>query len=429
MQSPSIGRRCRLHLSPAIAAAVREGDNRDERRLWISQKRDRYPAIGEREPWLRFEAQLSVGREDAMPLIVGVDEAGYGPNLGPLVIAASAWRVPGDHAVHRSDVASVMAAFLCCERSPLGNARGAAAGAAAGPGIADSKIVYRNGGVAALERAVLAALTVLRGKPGGAWAEAPPGVMDKAIAPKPGATAASPLPRTAAMLCRELADCHAAGWLEERANREIDLPLPRAAAPAEIDRAAALWRAAADETPLELVGLVARPVFPAEFNRLLEQRGRKSDLLSQASLELVFDLIDRLRNRWEPDEPLTIYCDKHGGRNRYSALLSAAAGGALFAPIEESRDLSRYRGRCGGLPFEWLFLSKAERLVPVALASMTAKYLRELAMEAFNRYWTSRVPGLRATAGYPVDARRFLAETEAARRAEAAPMSTFWRNK
>ena len=28
--------------------------------------------------------------------IVGTDEAGYGPNLGPLVISATAWEVPGD---------------------------------------------------------------------------------------------------------------------------------------------------------------------------------------------------------------------------------------------------------------------------------------------------------------------------------------------
>lgn len=101
----------------------------------------------------------------------------------------------------------------------------------------------------------------------------------------------------------------------------------------------------------------------------------------------------------------------------------------LFLPIEESRDSSRYQGHCLGRSMEWLFLSKAERFIPVALASMTAKYLRELAMEAFNRYWIGRVGGLRATAGYPVDARRFLAETEAARRAEAMPLSDFWRNK
>ena len=31
-----------------------------------------------------------------MGLIIGMDEAGYGPNLGPLVISATVWRVPGD---------------------------------------------------------------------------------------------------------------------------------------------------------------------------------------------------------------------------------------------------------------------------------------------------------------------------------------------
>ena len=28
-----------------------------------------------------------------MTLLIGTDEAGYGPNLGPLVVAATAWRV------------------------------------------------------------------------------------------------------------------------------------------------------------------------------------------------------------------------------------------------------------------------------------------------------------------------------------------------
>ena len=30
-----------------------------------------------------------------MGLLVGMDEAGYGPNLGPLVVTVTVWEVPG----------------------------------------------------------------------------------------------------------------------------------------------------------------------------------------------------------------------------------------------------------------------------------------------------------------------------------------------
>jgi hypothetical protein len=33
-----------------------------------------------------------------MVFVLGTDEAGYGPNLGPLCIAASAWELPDDAA-------------------------------------------------------------------------------------------------------------------------------------------------------------------------------------------------------------------------------------------------------------------------------------------------------------------------------------------
>ena len=33
-----------------------------------------------------------------MGRLVGMDEAGYGPNLGPLVVAATVWDIPGDPA-------------------------------------------------------------------------------------------------------------------------------------------------------------------------------------------------------------------------------------------------------------------------------------------------------------------------------------------
>ena len=57
--------------------------------------------------------------------------------------------------------------------------------------------------------------------------------------------------------------------------------------------------------------------------------------------------------------------------------------------------------------------SSTERYVilTVALASMLSKYLRELHMLVFNRYWNSYEEKLKPTAGYVLDARRFLADT------------------
>ncbi len=46
---------------------------------------------------------------------------------------------------------------------------------------------------------------------------------------------------------------------------------------------------------------------------------------------------------------------------------------------------------------------------------MFAKYIRESAMKLFNSWWVKRVPGIRPTAGYPQDARRFIADIKAAK--------------
>jgi hypothetical protein len=41
---------------------------------------------------------------------------------------------------------------------------------------------------------------------------------------------------------------------------------------------------------------------------------------------------------------------------------------------------------------------------------MLSKYLREMLMARFNRYWSELVPGLAPTAGYYTDGIRFLAD-------------------
>ena len=70
------------------------------------------------------------------------------------------------------------------------------------------------------------------------------------------------------------------------------------------------------------------------------------------------------------------------------------------------------------------FETKAEsKHLPVALASIYAKYVRELFMGLLNDYWAEQVPGLRSTAGYYTDGKRFLADIEPTCKKLQTPMS------
>ncbi len=87
-----------------------------------------------------------------MPYVIGTDEAGYGPNLGPLVITASVWQVPRDHLgvdLYQRLEAADAAAKPENHRSAKSL-------------FADSKRLYTpGGGLAKLERGVLASIYVL----------------------------------------------------------------------------------------------------------------------------------------------------------------------------------------------------------------------------------------------------------------------------
>ena len=63
------------------------------------------------------------------------------------------------------------------------------------------------------------------------------------------------------------------------------------------------------------------------------------------------------------------------------------------------------------------FVTRADgQFLPVGLASMLAKYTRELHMELFNSFWRTLAPDVKPTAGYPTDAARFLEEIRRVRR-------------
>ena len=81
--------------------------------------------------------------------------------------------------------------------------------------------------------------------------------------------------------------------------------------------------------------------------------------------------------------------------------------------VAETESLSRYRLDRNGSLITISFAVEAESShLPVALASMAAKYVRELMMLRLNRYFNGFLPELKPTAGYTEDARRYLAEIE-----------------
>ena len=323
-----------------------------------------------------------------MTLLIGTDEAGYGPNLGPLVVAASAWRLPD--ADEAADRLARMAAEI-----------GAAAGSRQPP-WADSKQLYKPGsGLGAIERGVLAALSA---------------TTQAATAEK----ARGGIPSDGAALSERLGIDNPVATAPAEWPRLMAMAIPVATSPASL---AALAGSVATILPahgIQLVAVACRLLHPAAFNALLDSGLNKSDILSKTTLELAADL-----RALPPGEPAVVWCDRHGGRKSYAALVGRHFAAPLVRTLVETAASSAYEIPAAEVRIE--FTVGGEARVPVALASMTAKYLRELAMAAFNAHWTTLEPGLRPTAGYPVDARRWREEAAAILARFAIPPDTLWR--
>ncbi len=79
--------------------------------------------------------------------------------------------------------------------------------------------------------------------------------------------------------------------------------------------------------------------------------------------------------------------------------------------VAETTTMSRYILTRAGSKVTVSFAMEADgRFLPVALASMLAKYVRELLMLRLNRFFRARMPELKPTAGYFSDGRRYLTE-------------------
>ncbi|QDU26305.1 Hypothetical protein ETAA8_13830 [Anatilimnocola aggregata] len=317
-----------------------------------------------------------------MHLLIGTDEAGYGPNLGPLVVAASAWQVPQN--IGPADLYEHLQELIAVE---CGKHETRMA-------IADSKALYSPGsGLAALECGVLSCLALLGEQP-----------------------------RSTTSLWNSLA----AHCQSERASLAWhvaeDEQLPIDACPQRIGHCTESLGAGLQSLDVSLKSIRAAAVFPEKFNAEVERHENKATVLSLVTLELIRGLLDDL-----PGTPVIVTCDKHGGRDRYAHLIQHVFGDEPVRVLRESKAASAYRLHYAGRQIELQFLAKGERMLAAALASMTAKYLREISLRPFNRFWQQHVPGLKPTAGYPNDARRFKAEILAVQQQLGITDRILWR--
>lgn len=165
---------------------------------------------------------------------------------------------------------------------------------------------------------------------------------------------------------------------------------------------------AAGEAPAAFRRLYVNPVCARDFNAGCTGPGGKAGLLFRETMRLV-----RRALADAPERDAVVVCDRHGGRRRYAALLMAELEPATLVTERESAAVSSYRLQRGGRAIRIRFARQADATdKPVALASMAAKYVRELFMEGLNDYFSARVADLRPTAGYYQDGRRFLRDVE-----------------
>lgn len=312
-----------------------------------------------------------------MLIYAGIDEAGYGPLFGPMVVGRFVLAIEDHAAEALPDLWTTLEQAVCREKS---HRRGRLV-------VNDSKkVLTRKAGVADLshlERSVLAFMSLVD---------------------QPCEDVGQLLDALGERTHRDLT---AMPWYAPTADHGWDA-LPLSCTVDEMGVACSLLRTAATKHSLRVVDAGAAIVFEDRFNRMV------AATRSKAAVNFTF-VTQHLKAIWDAygRHAPTVIVDRQSGRTYYRELLSQVFEHAHLSIVEETDNRSAYLieepsvGRSMHVSFE---VESEQRHMPVALASMVSKFARELMMSRFARWFAHRLPDVKPTAGYGSDGKRFWQE-------------------
>lgn len=298
-----------------------------------------------------------------MAVLVGIDEAGFGPILGPLVVSSCALSL--DENLLGQDLWQVLHKSVAQTRRHL---RGRLL-------ITDSKKAHSKSlGLKHLERTVLSVL----------------GCLDHDV---------KSLAQMLAILCRDdLKRLHAYPWYQHLETCVLSGSDPDKAI------AGSVLQQDMAQAGAQVLGLASRCLDVAYYNKLVETVRNKSNVLFTQTCAL----IQQAFSDFAPGD-LYVVVDRQGGRVHYRDSLLRMFPGMNLRIVSEDQDASSYVLSTATRSLHLSFRIKAEmHSLPVALASMLSKYVRELLMGQINQYFQGLCPELKATAGYWQDGQRFI---------------------
>lgn len=314
-----------------------------------------------------------------MFVYAGIDEAGYGPAFGPMTVGRCVLAVP--KLASGAEPPDLWARLNKAVSKTLSGRKGRIV-------VNDSKkLTTKAAGIKHLETGCLAfaGLCESVGQPAdvGAWLDAVGEVSHRSLQSLP--------------------------WY---GGDEPWAALPTANDEGELAIARGLLRNTAQRIGVEVADMATAVVFEDRFNQMVAATHSKAAV----SFTFVAGHLQHVWRAYGQHRPVVVV-DRQSGRMRYRDVLAMNFEGCAVSVLHESPEHSGYvieQPAAGSEPARSMtvhFETEAEqRHMPVALASMLAKYARELMMARFKAWFAQALPEVAPTAGYGSDAKRFWQE-------------------